>query len=125
MSTETIFKCPRCTCRYESTNILKYHMIMEHPNKINSIPEETWNNLNLYKCHLCTTGLFTKKNALTRHINTTHKSKTEQLDNIKQITALIPPPPSSNHKWDITFQRLYNFRITHPPFWQNIWLKTN
>jgi len=128
MCSKTQIKCPIKNCYkiFESNNILKDHLLLDHYNQINTIEEPKWPNLGLHQCKTCVTSIFTSKGALTRHTNTHHKNtRYTDKNNVERITEAIPVPPTSTHHWNESFTWLNNLKITPPPFRQNIWLKIN
>ena len=128
MCSKTLLKWPIKNCYnfFESKNILKDHILLDHYNQMNNIEEPIWSSLDLHQCKTCVNCIFTSKGTLTRHINTHHKNRRyTDKNNVERITEAIPVPPTSTHHWNESLTWLNNLKITPPPFRQNIWLKTN
>ena len=103
MCSKFLLKCPvkNCYQNFESKNILKHHLLLDHYNQVNNIEDTVWSNLDLYQCKTCLNSVFISKGSLTRHRNTYHKKKTyTENNNVKRITEAIPVPPTSTHHWD-------------------------
>ena len=115
-----------CFKPFDSKNLLKDHLLLDHIEELHNIQEMKWSESDLYHCKTCTNCIFTCKGSLTRHTNTYHnRTITSNKTNIERLIEFIPVPPTSTHIWNNTIAWLQNLNITPPPFRQSIWLKTN
>ena len=114
-----------CKTTVPSDNLLKDHLLYDHPQDLHKIPSKKWIEHNFHFCTQCNDKIFTSKGYLDRHIKITHTQDDGSENNLTRLLKYIPTPPSSEHKWNQTLPWLHNLHITPPPFRQNIWLKTN